>query len=246
MNRLGLSLFASSNDNDWPALLALRPRSVVAIDPYHLPRALPLADTQYWLWRPWVPGTMRAWTPRAWFERVYAEWTAKGGHPFHGILPLNEPNLASESGFPNGSREAAAAAVAWGRELLPLLRAAWPSAEMHSPPLSPMVPGWTSFYRWLAPLIRDCAVLNVHTYLNDPTSYEFPAALYPDMPLVISECGDGQYGTADYGRQLRHWAAGLPERVRWAAIYVYNSTNGQDPAWELRGTPAERILIAEG
>ena len=243
MNRLGLGLYASSIDNIWSGVVALQPAAIVAIDPYHLPPAL--GARPYWLWRPWVPGTMRDYRPREWIERVYREWVAKGRHSFHGIQFLNEPNLPSESGI-HDPAEAAMAVTHWGLELLPRLREMWPDAEIHSPPLSPNYGDWVAFYQRLRPLVAACDALNVHTYLDKPRSYEIPAAMYPDMPLVISECGTGAGGTAEYARQLIDWADDLPYRVEWAAIYIYNSTDGQHPAWEIAGTPAERILIAEG
>lgn len=243
VNRLGMGLYASSCDNIWPGLLALQPAAVVAIDPYHLPPAL--GTRPYWLWRPWVPGTMRDYRPREWLERVYREWVAKGRHPFDGIQFLNEPNLPTESGYDDPAA-AVAAANSWGLELLPRLRELWPNADMHSPPLSPNYGDWVTFYQRLRPLIAACDVLNVHTYLDKQRSYEIPAAMYPDMPLVISECGTGAGGTAEYARQLLAWEKTLPAYVNWAAIYIYNSTAGQHPAWEICGTAAERVLIAEG
>jgi len=241
MSKRGLCLYASSMDNDWPSLVALNPVAIVAMDPYHLPRAL--GESCYWLWRPWVPGTMRDWTPRKWIERVRAEWVQKGEHPFHGIQFLNEPNLAMESGYPDGSREAADATVAWGLAVIDLIRETWGDVDVHSPPLSPDVPGYLDFYHWLEPLVDACDCLNVHAYLNKPLSYALVHNLYAAMPLVISECGDCQGGTAEYGRQMLVWYAALPDYVAWATLFVYQGTDGQFPQWELHGTPAERVLI---
>jgi len=214
------------------------------MDAYHLPRAL--GPSCYWLWRPWVPGTMRDWTPAMWISRVHNEWVAKGRHPFNGIQMLNEPNLNAESGYPEGSREAAEATVAWGLEAVDLIRAAWPYCDIHSPPLSPNVPGWMDFYGWLEELIDASDYLNLHTYLDLPRSYEIPRALYPGWPLAISECGDRGNGSREYALRLIDWWDDLPEYVEWAAAFVYNDTAGQFPEWELHGTKAEQALIEAG
>jgi len=237
VNKRGFCLYASSINEDWPSLVALQPGALVAIDPHHLPRAL--GPSCYWLWRPWVPGNMYNWTPAGWVERVHLEWERKGAHPFHGLQFLNEPRLESKAGVPD--------IIAWGRAVIALVRRAWGTDfDIHSPPLSPHVAGWEDCYMQLAPLIRECDVLNVHTYLDMPRSYEVPHQLYPAWPLVISECGDRGQGSAAYAARLQDWLSTLPAYVDWAAIYIYNSTDGQDPTWELHGTAAERVLIAEG
>jgi hypothetical protein len=245
MRKLGLGFYASSVDNIWPAVVACQPRALVVLDSKHLPLALPPADQQYWLWRPWIwdegeaPRPMNEVPVEEWLSRAERKWHEGRDLPFHGIQFLNEPRVECPGWSAEGIMQ-------WGGDLVPLIRQKWPQAEIHSPPLSPMVPGWTQFYLRLRPLISICDVLNVHTYLNDPGSYLVPAALYADKPLVISECGDGQKGTAAYGQALLRWLQTLPPYVGWAAVYVYNSTNGQNPDWELYQSDALQVLIEAG
>ncbi len=242
--KLGYDLYAQSVNDLWPGLMALNPPALCVMDAYHLPPALPC--DRYYIFRPWVPGTMREWTPQAWLDTVYKEWVQKGARPFNALQYLNEPNLACESGYPDGSKVAADEAVEWGVKVVDLARHVWPWAEIHSPPLSPNVPGWQQFYAWIEPLIEAAGVLSVHTYLDQPRSYEAPHEMYPEWPLIISECGTSGNGTAEYGRRLLEWARTLPPYVEQALVYVYNGTDGNWPEWELHGKEAEKVLIEAG
>lgn len=242
MSRRGVYLYASSIDPFWPSLLALQPRALVLRDSNHLPvEGLPPEKQLHFCFHPWVPGEWQGNTPEQWVDFVYSEWIEKGSRPFHSMLPWNEPNL------PDGSLECARAFSAWAQKLIPLLREKWgPNLWLHSPPLSPNVPGWEEYYVALDEIVRLCKYLDVHTYLDKRDSYAVPAALWPDKPIVISECGDGQWGSEEYGRALLAWFAGLPERVEWAAIFAFNSTDGLWPDWELYHQPACKVLIEAG
>lgn len=242
MNRRAVALWAGDDvPIDWPTILAVRPAALVVMSPQHLPASITTGEP-YSLLRPWVNGTMRSHSPVAWFEQVWNEWYAKGERHFDGLQFLNEPNKEDESGYPKGSREAANAAIAWGLEVAELAREAWPWADIHSPPLSTKVAAPLDFYRWMRPLIEKCDYLNIHHYLDDGRLHQDIHVLYPDMPMVISECGGPGKGTEEYGRALLAYWACLPDYVRWAAPYIWTSPQGVWDDWRLQGTDAARVI----
>jgi len=81
----------------------------------------------------------------------------------------------------------------------------------------------------------------VHNYLDDGTLYEQVHALYPDKPMVVSECGGPEYGAAGYGERLAAWIDGLPDYVRWAAPFVWQHT-APYAEWALEDTDASEAL----
>lgn len=241
-NAMGLYAYAA----DWSALLPLRPRALVVIGPWHLPPYK--SSGVYYLWRPWVyrwrdgrRETFRDISPDKWIERALVEWHAYKDRHFDGMQFYNEPNLPDESGL-SDPLAAVREAVQWGQEVVARIRRTWPGVEVHTPPLSPNYGSYRALWEAMCPLVEKCDVLNVHTYFDNPRSYRTPHNLYPALPVVISECGSPGQGTREGADRIVEYWRSLPDYVRWAAPFVWNSPPGQFDDWRLEGTPAAARL----
>ena len=238
MSKRAMGLYAGPID-DHPGLMMCRPAAIVAIAPEHLPR---YRGSIYYLWRPWLTADFRDLGPWEWRWYAHHQWQLHGEPHFDGIQFLNEPWIDAPG-------VTAAEINAWGQELVPILRATWPHAEIYAPPISPTWPDYRAKWEALAPLVGMCDLLAVHTYRPAPWSYYVPQTVYPQMDMAITEYGDAAGGSAEYGRHLVwYWQAlAAVSYVRWVAPFVWNAPPfGEFAAWRLEGTRAAEELAQEG
>ncbi len=246
-NKVGVHLGYYPAETDWAQVAALHPNGFLILDEYDLP-----GD--------WLPGhivvyragsdikhVVRSWAPTDYARFIRWKHQTKGNRHIDDLIFLNEPNLPEESGYEDPA-EAIAHTVAWGLAVVAELRALYPGRRIHSPPLSPSTRygAWRVLYEQMRPLIESCDILDVHSYFGGTIDLDYLHRLYPDKPVIISECGGPYCGTAAYGRQLvRYWRS-LPSFVEFACPFIWTAPAGNWADWVLQNTPAARVILEAG
>ncbi len=205
--------------NDLPA------RSIPNMRIVYRPRAHVKAVTQF---DPWEYAYYHRW-----------EWEQKGAGHFDDLIYANEPNLPEEAGTDDPQIIAE-----WCRVAAIAMRAAFPGKRIHSPALSPAVPGYIEFYSQMAPAIRECNVVGIHDYIDCRANLEAIHHMYPDRPLFISECGRPDAGNPNYAYELIDYWADLPPYIEGACAFIWNTPHGSFDGWRLQNSNAVREMLA--
>jgi hypothetical protein len=246
-NKVGMVVGYYPAQIDWVQLCALHANGLIILDEYDLP-----GD--------WLPGhivvyrggsdkkhVVLNWNPAGYAQYLYAWHRQKGNRFCNDLLWLNEPNVPLESGY-NDPSEAIAHTVNWGLAGVEELRRLYPGKRLHSPPLSPSPEygDWRALYTQMRPLVEACDVLDVHDYLDCGVDLEYLHSLYPDKPVIVSECGRPGQGMAEYGRQLVDYWRHLPGFVEFAAPFIWCAPGDDWRDWRLQGTAAARVILEAG
>ncbi len=196
--------------------------------------------------------------PIGW-ARSIASW-ADELRPFGIELTFaNEQNLAVE-GHPLGARPGAEYPPAslyqdilhWNLAVIRELRALLPWVTIHFPALSQghsddEPDGGYLGFEILREAITLCDVLDVHVYWDENRSeqrqsvyfaerYRLAHALFPEMPLFVSEAGMLSSATGNTDGAAR-WLDALPEYVTGACWFIWDS-DSKNRMWILRDKPA--------
>jgi Lysozyme like domain len=194
--------------------------------------------------------------PVQWAQQI-AAWAAELRPYTSDWTFANEQNLAGE-GHPNGApyngspfppRQVYADINTWNLKVIQTLRSLVPWLRIHWPALSQghsddsADAGYVGF-EICRPSIEACDVLDVHTYWNigDPNGsvesplygrrYEKVRALFPNMPLYISEYGGTFPNDPRAPAEYKQWLDGLPDYISGAAAFIWDSDSANS-AWRI-------------
>lgn len=194
--------------------------------------------------------------PVAWGGAI-AQW-ANELRPYNIELTFaNEQNLAAE-GHPQAAGDAViyppkqvyVDIANWNLAVTKRLRELVPWARLHFPALSQGHSddqddaGYVGF-EILRPAVQACDVIDVHTYWNPGDSVDSPnyglryekiRALFPSMPIFISESGAYPSDAPSVPDEYVHWLNTLPEYVEGTAFFIWDSDT-PNAIWTIADKP---------